>query len=143
MNINQKKQIKMLREAGHSYGSIARLLHLNENAVKTHCRRNGLNGFRAISDSSEDYCENCGMEIIQMPGRKKKRFCSSFCRTSWWNAHLDHVNRKANYEILCPGCGKTFISYGNRNRKYCSHECYIDDRFGRKETPEGEASELG
>ena len=65
MNINQKKQIKMLREAGHSYGSIARLLHLNENAVKTHCRRNGLNGFRAISDSSEDYCENCGMEIIQ------------------------------------------------------------------------------
>ena len=21
-------------------------------------------------------------------------------------------------------------SYGNKNRKYCSHECYIADRFG-------------
>ena len=22
------------------------------------------------------------------------------------------------------------ISYGNKHRKYCSHACYINDRFG-------------
>ena len=31
---------------------------------------------------------------------------------------------------ICPVCKKTFTVYGNANRKYCSHECYIEDRFG-------------
>ncbi len=33
-------------------------------------------------------------------------------------------------EYRCPRCGSTFRAYRNRNRKYCSHECYIADRFG-------------
>ena len=43
---------------------------------------------------------------------------------------MDLVNRKANYECTCEKCGKKFISYGNKDRKYCCHECYIEDRFG-------------
>ncbi|RXM53885.1 RNA polymerase subunit sigma-70, partial [Clostridium tetani] len=30
-------------------------------------------------------------------------------------------------------CGKEFSAYGNKNRKYCSHNCYIRDRFWRDE----------
>ena len=46
------------------------------------------------------------------------------------NSNLDKVNRKANYEFICPHCKKPFSAYGNKNRKYCSHACYIEDRFG-------------
>ena len=58
---------------------------------------------------------------------------SEKCRNKWWNSNLDKVNRKANYEFICPHCKKPFSAYGNKNRKYCSHACYIEDRFGGAE----------
>lgn len=48
----------------------------------------------------------------------------------WWNEHLDRVDKKANYEFVCAYCKKPFTAYGNAHRKYCCHECYIEDRFG-------------
>lgn len=75
----------------------------------------------------------CGKPVRQNPGRKQKRFCSDICRNKWWNSHLDLVKRKANYEIVCLGCEKPFVVYGNANRKYCSHKCYVEHRFGGKE----------
>lgn len=50
-----------------------------------------------------------------------------------YNSNLDKVNRKANYEFICPHCKKLFSAYGNKKRKYCSHACYIEDRFGGAE----------
>ena len=43
---------------------------------------------------------------------------------------MEDVDRRAIYECVCECCGKTFSSYGNKNRKYCSHSCYIKGRFG-------------
>ena len=68
--------------------------------------------------------------MAQDPKRKKKKFCSDACRMSWWNKNLDKVNRKAVYEFICPHCQQPFTAYGNAGRKYCSHACYIADRFG-------------
>jgi endogenous inhibitor of DNA gyrase (YacG/DUF329 family) len=68
--------------------------------------------------------------VAQNSGRKEKKFCSDKCRMTWWNRHLDKVKRKAVYEYICPHCGKPFTVYGNSHRKYCSHECYVADRFG-------------
>lgn len=76
-------------------------------------------------------CENCGVAIQQYAGRKTKRFCCSECRNQWWNKHLDQVNRKAYYEITCQHCGRVTTVYGDKRRKYCSHECYIAARFGK------------
>ena len=45
------------------------------------------------------------------------------------NEQLRQV-KQAKAPRTCPACGKTFSAYGKRNRKYCSHECYIIDRFG-------------
>ena len=70
------------------------------------------------------------MPVKQNPGRKKKRFCSDSCRMKWWNSHMDKVKRKAIYEFTCLHCGRTFTAYGNSGRKYCSHDCYIEERFG-------------
>lgn len=135
MTEEQKKETQKLRETGYGYTKIAQLLGLSENTVKSYCRRKGLNGVAlketVIPDDRErHFCLNCGTEVLQNPGRKQKKFCSDKCRNKWWNSHLNEVSRKAVYEFICPYCKKSFTAYGNKNRKYCSHACYIADRFG-------------
>jgi hypothetical protein len=49
----------------------------------------------------------------------------------WWNSHQDTVKKKAVYHLICTTCSKPFDSYGNKNRRYCCHACYISDRFGK------------
>lgn len=133
MNDTQRQQIEKLRAEGLSYGKISETLGLSINTIKTYCRRHGLGGVVATSapiDEAGHFCLCCGKPVQQTPGRKEKKFCSDSCRNKWWNSHLDKVERKANYEFVCPHCKKPFTAYGNKNRKYCSHECYIADRFG-------------
>ena len=131
MTDNQKSAVTDYRRNGLGYKKISQLTGVSENTIKTHCKRNGLGGIAspAIADG-RDKCKCCGATIIQMPGRKPRKFCNDRCRAGFWNAHLDLVNRKAYYEYTCPACGKAFTAYGNARRKYCCHECYIDARFG-------------
>lgn len=133
MNDTQRLKIKQLRGEGYSYGKIAQSLGLSENTIKTYCRRHGLGGVAVGTIPSvemEHYCLCCGVVVAQHIGRKEKKFCSDKCRNKWWNANLDKVNRKADYKFVCEYCKKPFTAYGNKNRKYCSHECYIEDKFG-------------
>ncbi len=133
MNTDQKTRITRLRSEGASYNQIAQELGISKNTVSTFCRRNGLTGDAAETAPSTvttHTCKNCGKEIIQYPGRKEKKFCSDACRNKWWSTHLSEVKRRAMYPYTCPSCGKMFYAYGNRNRKYCSHACYIAGRFG-------------
>lgn len=126
----EKQTIAQHRRSGLSYTQISKMMGLSINSVKAYCRRHKLNGCKGYENVSFSTCEQCGKQISQINGRKKKRFCSDKCRMLWWNGHADLVNRKANYSCTCAYCGKTFISYGKKERKYCSHECYIEDRFG-------------
>jgi len=134
MTNEQRINIQKLRDAGFGYKKIAEKLQMSENTVKTYCKRHGLDGYIAMQPQEKNgemhFCKSCGVKVEQNPGRKEKKFCSDKCRNKWWNTHLDKVNRKAMYEYECPHCKKNFTAYGNANRKYCSHECYIADRFG-------------
>lgn len=130
MTDEQKMQITSLREEGNGYKKIAQILGVSTNTVKSFCQRKNISGVTVPVTGSESQCQCCWKAIKQMPGRKPKKFCSDRCRMEWWNSHLDQVQRKANYDFICPVCKKPFTSYGNANRKYCSHECYIEDRFG-------------
>ena len=133
MNDTQRLQIQKLRADGYSYGRISEALGISTNTIKTYCKRHGLGGVVAVAapiNEDTHFCLCCGAQVKQVSGRKEKRFCSDRCRNKWWNNHLDEVKRKANYEYICPCCKKSFVAYGNKNRKYCSHECYIEDRFG-------------
>ena len=125
MTDEQKQQIIALRRNGAGYGSIASHLDISINTVKSFCRRHSL-----AAPPTDSLCEQCGRPIAQNPGRKRKRFCSDACRNKWWNSHLDLVKRKAVYTFTCPACGKEFTVYGNSHRKFCSHACYVDYRFG-------------
>ncbi len=139
MTDKEIKTIRELRMKGWGYGKIARHTGINEQTIKSHCRRHGLNGSakdlpkkvkQEETNGQITYCKNCGAEIVQEPKRKKKIFCCDYCRHHWWNTHLNQVNRKAYYEFTCLNCGKEFRAYGDSRRKYCCHECYIEHRFG-------------
>lgn len=121
MTNEQKTQIEYYRRKGHGYKQIAKLTGISVNTVKSYLRRNAL--------KNDSVCEQCGKEIIQQKGRKRKRFCSDFCRNKWWNSHLDLVKRAANYDFICAYCKKPFIAYGNSKRKYCCYECYSNSRI--------------
>jgi len=131
MNEMQKKQISTLRSQGYGYIRIARELELSENTVKSYCRRHGLS-VDALQNMA--FCRNCGQPIVNREKRKPRQFCANLCRIAWWKEHPDSVNKKAVYSFTCAGCGKQFTAYGNNNRKYCCHDCYIGIRFGESVT---------
>ena len=132
MTNGQKEIIEAYRRKGVGYKQIGKELKLSPNSVKSYCRRNKLSNKDLKKDDGKSSCEQCGTIIQQIKGRKRKRFCCDKCRNQWWNAHLEQVKRTAFYEYVCPVCGKTFSVYGNAKRKYCSHDCYVIGRFGRK-----------
>lgn len=137
MTDTQRTQIKKLRLAGYGYKKIALALCLSVNTVKSYCRKNNLAGVMAATPSSssaneKNYCKQCGKELLQKPNQKTLLFCGKECRQTWWNDHPEKVNKKAFYHLICTCCGSAFASYGNKKRKYCSHVCYIADRFGKK-----------
>ena len=132
MTETQRMTIADYRKMGFGYKKIAQFTGMNENTIKSYCRRSGLGG-KAVSNPPPDdssVCMACGKALTQTPGKKSKKFCSDTCRTNWWNTHLGMVNRKAYYDFICSACGKTFTVYGNARRKFCSHNCYIKSRFG-------------
>lgn len=126
----QKEKIVRFRRMGRSYAEIGKEIGVSKDTVKSFCRRNSLTSAELTAIDDTDRCRECGVEIKQQPKMKKQIFCCKACREKWWTEHPDQIKRKAVYEFICAGCGKPFTAYGNRKRKYCSHECYIRDRFG-------------
>ena len=127
MTDNQKKAIRQLREAGLGYKSISTNTGMSIGAIRAFIKKGGIEVQKPKPVGG--VCPNCGKTITSIPGRKKRRFCSKECGLEWWHQHEALLNRKAVYSIVCPSCGKRFTSYGHSNRKYCSHECYINARF--------------
>ena len=134
----QKGKIRKLRIVGKGYAHIAAELGISTNNVKVFCSRNALTDkdIEALRNNESDGgCPYCHKTIEQRNKSKPRRFCSDECRLAWWKEHPECKRKKALYTMICAECGKEFISYGNANRKYCSHECYIKARFGiKKET---------
>ena len=134
MTDRQEERIRKMKAGGYGYVRIAQELGLSENTVKSFCRRKGINRVADTAvlpvEGEKGICPCCGKEVQQNPGRKTKRFCSDKCRNAWWNSHPEQVERKALYKFVCACCKKPFTAYGNAGRKYCSHACYVADRFG-------------
>lgn len=128
-----KERISHLRNAGQSYAQIAKTLDVSINSVKSYCRRNklGNDDFDLEKPKECSQCLFCGKSLMHISGKKKKSFCSDVCRMAWWKDNRNTIKQAAWYETKCGFCRKTFHSYGNRHRKYCSHSCYIQARFGR------------
>ena len=141
MDDNQRREIIRMRLLGKGYRLIAKELGLPRESVRSYCKRRGLGG-RAdqglLIDErtftrNQGVCAECGKKLEQPTTGRRRIFCSDACRRQWWNHNPDLIKRKAYYHLKCLHCGKEFAVYGNKNRKYCSYECYIQDRFYKNE----------
>ncbi len=142
MTDDDRKRISELRLEGKGYKAIASILGLSRDSVRGYCRRNELDGDGIVAAlniqekvNRNILCAQCKQPLKQVTRGRAKRFCSDACRTKWWNEHQEKRNKSetAIYHYTCAYCGKEFSAYGNKNRKYCSHNCYIRDRFWREE----------
>ena len=134
----QAEQIRKMRTQGVGYRAIASVVGLSRDIVRNFCRAHGMDGYAsALTKNIQEQmmlgkaCLYCGAELIQPSTGRPKKFCSDKCRREWWKAHPEKLHRKdtAIYTMTCARCDKEFTSYGNKNRKYCSHDCYIKARF--------------
>ncbi len=132
----QKQQIQNLRAEGLGYGRISQALGLAKSTVKSYCTRNEI-PVGTLQDKGKSglgpFCPQCGNPIVQKAGKKPRRFCTDACRVQWWKEHPEKLNKKAYYPVTCQSCGREFVAYGDSQRKFCSHACYIDSRFGKDE----------
>jgi hypothetical protein len=131
MKPEMKNQLKQMRKEGYGYKRIAKELGLTLSVVRYACSK--------INDEDllEGHCEKCGLKIKSIKGKKRKRFCSDRCRWDWWNKHQKEVDKKAFYTHVCKWCNKEFTTYGNKNRVYCSHDCYIKFKLNKGEIHHG------
>lgn len=138
----QEKQIREFRIKGIGYKAIASVLGLSRDVVRNYCKNHGLDGYAAeVAVNMEEQiqqgsaCQCCGTVILQPSTGRKRKFCSDKCRREWWLAHPEESRKKeaAFYDKTCAYCGRHFTVYGNKNRRYCRHECYVHDRFWREE----------
>ena len=125
MTKQEIETLNLMRSRDKSAADIAIALGLSVNTVRSYIRRH------PPKDTVQVGCRQCGKPILQAKGRKAKYFCSDRCRNAWWNAHPEKVQRKAYYRLTCQFCGKEFVIYGNKNRKYCSRLYYADARRSR------------
>jgi endogenous inhibitor of DNA gyrase (YacG/DUF329 family) len=131
MTQTEKERISKLRAEGLGATRIAKQLGLSVNTVKSYMRRTPVVETRP--EPSIDVgtnCKQCGVPLSQHPHHKTKLFCSDACRMAWWSSHRSEIAIKTAVSLTCAYCGKPFNSYSSENRKYCSHACYINDRFG-------------
>ena len=142
MTDDQREAIYQLRMEGQGYKAIARRLRLTRDSVRSYCRRTGLHGHWEVIPLNQreqlkrqNICRNCEGEVLQPDTGRRRSFCSTECRRQWWRENNDQrrPGRHKVYQHQCQSCGKVFTAYADRKRKYCSHPCYIQSRFGRDE----------
>lgn len=134
----EKEQIYKLRHQGMGYKAIGTALGLSRDTVRSFCKRNSLDGEGEVvklnievMKEKELSCLNCRQLLrVKAKGRPRK-YCSETCRRKWWNENKDKSvqGEEAVYKFKCLHCRKEFSVYGNKERKYCSHDCYIKYRF--------------
>lgn len=136
MTDEEKNRVLELRASGRGAKAISKELSLSENTVKAFLRRHPFKDVpiqpEAIKykESDAPRCKMCGKIVTRYEGKRPRLFCSDSCRNHWWKEHPELINKKAIYEYECVYCHKPFTAYGNSTRKYCSHECYVSDRYG-------------
>lgn len=126
MTQEEKNKIYQLSKEGFNYIEIAIKLSKSKDSIRMFLARHPLSEMKV-------YCEQCGCEMIPLSGNRIKRFCSNKCRNKYWS-HQRYHEEKHLVEHTCIECGKVFLSYKFKNRKYCSLTCY---RNLRKKLGEG------
>lgn len=124
MTQTEKNKIVLLKQRGMTYSEISTITGINANSIASFLRRNK----NMETKEQIGICKNCGKRLSS---KRQKKFCSDVCKNAWWNLHRDEKGSYASHKSSCLCCGKQINTYGNKRKKYCSHDCYIQHRFGK------------
>lgn len=130
MTDEQRLQIYKMRMEGLSYTQIGAKLSISNNTIKSYCQNHGLG--KSIKNHKQEtitHCKYCKKPLIQNTKHKQRKFCSTECKTKWFNKHRNLLKSPATKMFTCENCHRSFVYYANSNRKYCCHDCYITSRF--------------
>lgn len=83
----------------------------------------------AKDNAPQGFCTNSGSEQKHQPSGKTDELRCEDCRGPVKRKPRTKNKQGPYYRFTCAHCGKPFTAYGNSKRKYCSHSCYILDRF--------------
>ena len=133
LNEEQKKQIRQMAEAGCGYCEMIQCLRILRQEIVdyrtklveeewTPAKENFGEGIR------KNTCLWCGKEYQTFATGRKRKFCSDQCWRNYYMLYPSEPRKSAR----CAYCGKVFKMV-NSKRKFCSHECYIKNRFWSKE----------
>ncbi len=130
-------QVISFRLEGLGYQAIAMTLGISKDSVRYFCKTHGLDGKAELvrinfeeHKKNPEVCKYCGGLVERNPHSGKKLFCSDVCRRAWWKEHPEaSMQTETMRQYRCACCNRVFYSSRNRKRKYCSHDCYIHDRF--------------
>ena len=145
---DKTNEIIKLREKGLGYKAIAVRVGMTRDAVRSLCKRRGLDGVGEAAklnygERRDTMCFYCGLPLVQPAGRgRRKRFCSDKCRKAWWVRNP--ICMKPGPQTVtkrCAGCGEFFMSFASQNKKYCSLECYKKTRYGGNENDRTDRAE--
>lgn len=128
MTAQQKKNVETYRAYGISYNEIARKTGISVETIKSHCKRHGIKKLDTKPGEKYAFCKQCDAPMIL--SQSNKIFCSTNCRIKWWNRNKDQASTAANNIAFCEYCGGKFYKFKKSTQKYCSHKCYINQRFG-------------
>lgn len=115
MTKEMKAVIDGLRRKGVSRAEIVRRTGLNKSTVYAWCRTHPVN--------KGDVCLNCGKPLTQIPGRKRRVYCSTECKDAWWKEHPTLRTKQVKYDHVCLYCGKPFTN-GRKEASYCNRTCF-------------------
>ncbi len=132
MDKRQISEIQGLRKSGMSMGQISKATGIPVSTLKSHFRRHEMATVGKTKTSPGATCAQCGKALKNKGRGKPKRFCCETCRRIWWKENPALSEAASKHQVTCMTCGKTFGSFESRNRKYCSHECFICDRYGKE-----------
>lgn len=121
MTREQKRKIRILGKDNDSINS-----NIIDKASTISDRENQVEG------ELYESCLNCNKKIIQNSMGRKRKYCSDKCRHEYGSKN----NNRKIYELVCEYCGKQYEALSMK-RKYCSHDCYIRNKYWRKEDAEG------
>ena len=91
--------VARLQQSGKGYRAIAAETGLPINSVKSWCRRH------PADRTAPSFCQQCGSELKQIPGKRARRFCSDACRMLWWKEHPENKSHRVAYRHVCRCCG--------------------------------------
>ena len=123
MTEKEKNHIIKLRESGMSYTKISNATGMTVGGVKAFFSRYN----RSVRENlTELCCIYCGAKLPKKQRTKPFKFYSPACRHKWWVKNNE-------YQQTCAVCGRQFQTK-HKNQEYCSHSCYISDRYGKAVT---------